>query len=487
MNDPAAAKVAGAWVDFSPRKMCAFRREHGVRTFAARVVGLLLGLLALAAPGFAHAARFDANGFHFASNRLYVDESAGDAVITVDRSDTRKAAQVRYITIGLTAQAPFDYQPVKSMLSFDAGQSSASFKVPIVDHGIEGMPLTISLSLFGPSPIGMGEPSHAVLTILNNDPVMNLDPADPLGLPDATVRTDPLAGARFYVDPASEAAKAARRYPQLAVIASQPGAGRFGAFSYPNAQVSVAHYLARAAVQDPGAIPMLTTYRLVDGHCGHWADTPSDQLAYHNFIERFARGIGSYRAVLFLEQDALITTGCLSRRGVAVRMAELRDAISILTAECPHLVIYLDAGAADALSVRAAARLLRRAGVAKIQGFFLDATHFDWTSREIRYGDRISRRIGGKHFVVSTGESGRGPLVPHDRVLHGNEVLCNPPGRGLGPKPTSDTGYRRVDAFAWLDNPGGSSGACVPGAPPGGVYWPQYALMLVRNADFAAR
>ena len=50
----------------------------------------------------------------------------------------------------------------------------------------------------------------------------------------------------------------------------------------------------------------------------------------------------------------------------------------------------------------------------------------------------------------------------------GNEVLCNPPGRGLGPKPTTDTGFPNVDAFAWLDNPGGSSGACVPGAPPAG-------------------
>jgi endoglucanase len=467
--------------------MGAFPRERRVCTFAARVVGLLLGLLALAAPGVAHAARFDASGFHFSSNRLYVDENAGDAVITVQRSNTRQAAQVRYITIGLTAQSPFDYRPVKAMLSFGAGQSSASFRVPIVDHGIAGMPLTISLSLFGPSPIGMGEPRHAVLTILNNDPVTDLNPTDPLDLPNATVRSDPLTGARFYVDPDSEAAKAARRYPRLAVIASQPGAGRFGAFSYPDAKISVAHYLARAAVQEPGTIPMLTTYRLVDGHCGHWADPPSDQLTYHNFMEGFARGVGSYRAVLFLEQDALITAGCLSRHGVAVRMAELRDAINILTADCPHLVIYLDAGAADALPVRTAARLLRRAGVAKIQGFFLDATHFDWTSREIRYGDRISRRIGGKHFVVSTGESGRGPLVPHNRVLHGNEVLCNPPGRGLGPKPTSDTGYRRVDAFAWLDNPGGSSGACVPGAPPGGVYWPQYALALVKNADFAIR
>jgi endoglucanase len=240
-------------------------------------------------------------------------------------------------------------------------------------------------------------------------------------------------------------------------------------------------------VTQPGTVPMLTTYRIVDGHCGHWADPPADVLSYENFINGFAQGIGSYRAVLFLEQDSLITTGCLSRHGLAVRLAELNYAIDTLRADCPHLVIYLDAGAADAVPYRPMASLLKRAGIAKIQGFFLDATHFDWTSKEINYGEKISRLTGGKHFVVSTGESGRGPLIPKDRVHHGNEVLCNPPGRGLGPTPTTATGYPNVDAFAWLDNPGGSSGACRPGAPPAGHYWPAYALMLVRNADFRVR
>lgn len=449
------------------------------------LMSLLVAMLSLAAPAGAGAAPFFRDGFHFTAPRLFVNESAGEAVVTVVRTDARQPAQVRYITIGMTAEAPYDYVPVKAMLSFAAGQSSASFEVPIVNHGVEGLPKTIAVSLFGPSPIGMGAPSHAVLTILNNDPVTDLDPTDPLGLPDASVSTDPLTGATFYVDPQSEAADAARRYPQLQVIADQPGAGRFGSFSYPNATVSVSRYLARAQVQQPGAIPLLTTYRLVDGHCGHWSDPASAQLAYHNFIEGLARGIGSYRAVLFLEQDSLITVGCLTRQGVAVRMRELNDAINILRADCPHLVIYLDAGASDALTARRVAKLLLRAGVSKIQGFFLDATHFEWTSTEIRYGEQISRLTGGKHFVVSTGESGRGPLVPRDRVHNGNEVLCNPPGRGLGPKPTTDTGYPNVDAFAWLDNPGGSSGQCVPGAPPSGVYWPQYALMLVHNADFS--
>ncbi len=94
---------------------------------------------------------------------------------------------------------------------------------------------------------------------------------------------------------------------------------------------------------------------------------------------------------------------------------------------------------------------------------------------------------GGKHFVVNTAENGRGPLVPRNRVRYGNEILCNPPGRGLGPKPTFNTGYRNVDAFAWIANPGKSGGSCRPGAPPTGIFWPKLALELARNADFRVR
>jgi endoglucanase len=63
------------------------------------------------------------------------------------------------------------------------------------------------------------------------------------------------------------------------------------------------------------------------------------------------------------------------------------------------------------------------------------------------------------------------------------EVLCNPPGRGLGPW-TTTTGYRWADAFFWMSTPGSSGGACRPGAPPTATYWPAYAVMLVRNADY---
>lgn len=451
------------------------------------LIWLLLCAAAIAPARAARAAGPVAGGYRFSSPSYTVDERAGTATVTVVRSDTAAAAAVGYDTAGLTAQAPYDFARVGGTLSFAPRQASATFQIPIVDHGVDGMSKTIRISLTGGSAAGLSSPSTATLSILDDDPVVPADPSDPLGLAAATTRLDPLTGAHFFVDPHSEAARAARGNASISAIAGQPGVARFGSFSYPNAGVAVSRYLARAAVEQPGTIPMLTTYRVVDGHCGGWSDPPADVRSYENFINGFAQGLGSYRAVLFLEQDSLITIGCLSPRGVAVRMQELNYAIRTLTALCPHVIIYLDAGAADAVPARQMAQLLTDAGVSRIQGFFLDATHFDWPLKEVQYGEQLSRLTGGAHFVVSTGESGQGPLIPRDRATHGNEVLCNPSGRGLGPKPTTDTGFPGVDAFEWLDNPGGSSGACVPGAPAAGVYWPAYALMLIRNANYAIR
>jgi endoglucanase len=467
-----------------------------------RLIFLPLTLFcSLLAPAGAHAdAAQDPAGFHLDSSSLYVHENAGQAVITISRSDTSKDAQIRYITLGdgvpcgpsqCTAVDPTDFSSVKGMLDFPVGVASETFSVPVVDHGVQTVPKTIQVSLFGPSPIGLASPSKAVLTILNDDPAPVRDPNNPLGLSVAPTGGNPLSGATFFVDPESEPAHAAKQDPTLGVIARQPGTARFGKFSFgsngvPDIQTAVSRYLARAAVTTPGSVPLLATYRILHGLCGHASDSPADVASYHDFIEGFAQGIGSYRAVLFLEMDSLITMPCLSRHGQAVREQELRDAINILTATCPHLVIYLDSGAADALHARDAARFLRASGVAKIQGFFLNATHFDWTKNEIRYGEQISRMTGGKHFVVNTGENGLGPKRPRDIVHQGMEVLCNPPA-GLGPLPTANTGFRNVDMFAWTSNPGESGGACVPGAPPTGQYWPAYAKMLVRRADFKVR
>lgn len=225
---------------------------------------------------------------------------------------------------------------------------------------------------------------------------------------------------------------------------------------------NVRKFLCRVRADEPGTVPTASVYRIKHEKCGNQADGRGEQSAYRHWMDAFARGVGRTPMVLFYEFDSLISVRCLSHHGLDARIAELRYGIKKLSA-LPHTVVYIDAGAADALSVRTVARLLNRVGIRSIQGFFLNSTHFDWTSSEVAYGQKVLRLVHGKHFVVSTAVNGQGPLRPRNRVRDGNEVLCNPSGRGLGPRPTTKTTSNVADGFLWIGDPGLSGGRCHAG------------------------
>jgi endoglucanase len=166
----------------------------------------------------------------------------------------------------------------------------------------------------------------------------------------------------------------------LHLIAREPEVHRFGNW-VPRKEIGiqVSRCLEQASIQEPGTVPEFATYWLNWHHCGHAADPGWRVRAWHAWIRNLAAGVSGYRAVVFLEMDGLITTGCLSHHGLEIRLAELRYATSVLS-RLPRVVAYVDAGAADAIGASRMARLLRGAGVTKIQGFFLNSTHFDWTS-----------------------------------------------------------------------------------------------------------
>jgi endoglucanase len=456
-------------------------------------------LAALALLAFALPAAASAGTIQLSSSSYTVRKGEGDAVITITRTDASRPGQIRYGAWHVTAQPNIDYRPVGGRIDFAAGQDTATFDVPIIDDGYPKGPVTVRVGLYGAYPDQLGDPNRAILTILDANPTTGLrDAANPLELtPPPLPGGDPLHGARFYVDrkwgiASVEAHSVGHSEPgvakMLGAIASQPESKRFGTWNS-DPRYAVGSFLSRAHHDDPGAVPLLATYRLKHLACGGVSDSPADVAGYKSWYQGFAQGIGNARAVVFLEIDALITTGCLSHQGLQARIDEVHSAITSLAA-LPHAVVYVDAGAADALRSWTAASLLRRVGVSQIQGFFTNSTHYDRTSREIKYGEAVVRRLGGTpHFVINTAVNGRGPLVPHNRVANGNEVRCNPPGRGLGPRPTGSVParYRNLDGLFWIGNPGRSSGTCGRGDPPTGAFFLSYALMLIRNADYRIR
>ncbi|MGI8864592.1 MAG: glycoside hydrolase family 6 protein [Solirubrobacteraceae bacterium] len=421
-------------------------------------------------------------------------ENQGYLTITILRTgDLLGTEHVGYGVKQQDARDGIDFNAIpNTMITMAPGEVLHTFQVRIIDMGINATPVHALVYLYTAWPAPKGANTNAPVTILHDDPLQPRDVSNPLGVP-APSNGNLLAGAKLYVDPASPSAQAKQHYARskpgwaamLGRIASAPGAHRFWMWNLgPNVQGQVAHYLQNTQITEPGTTVMLSSYNLVHDVCGSTA-TPAVQSRYDNYMDQTAAGIGNFHVVYLLEIDSLITTPCLSPAQLAIRLAELRYAVTALERD-PHVLVYIDAGAADAVPAARIARLLSGAGIAQAQGFFLNATHFDWTQTELTYGRDISRRLGGSHFIINTGESGRGPLVPANRVRNGNEVLCNPPGRGLGPLSVNrqtavQTGYPGADGFLWFDNPGNSGGQCVPGAPPTAQFWPAYAVMLAQN------
>jgi endoglucanase len=246
-------------------------------------------------------------------------------------------------------------------------------------------------------------------------------------------------------------------------------------------------------------------------------------------------------------------TGTIS----AARIADINYAVDALEAK-PAVSVYLDAGHSQWHSVGDMAARLIQAGVARAQGFFLNVSNFQPTDQIDQYGTWISKciwfategpswaaghtdwcasqyysgaapndglpgdsvsptdpstwhwtdlwfdqNVGTPpadqltHFVADTSRNGQGAWTPPAGKYTGDpQNWCNPPGRGVGARPTAATGVALVDAYLFVKTIGESDGQCnrsIPGGtvdpeygivdPAAGVWWPDQAHTLARNAN----
>jgi endoglucanase len=288
----------------------------------------------------------------------------------------------------------------------------------------------------------------------------------------------PLAGARLWVDPDSNAHRQASAWrlsrpadaAQMDKIAAQSQADWFGGWV---SDVTAAVDRRVSAAAAAGAVPTLVAYDIPQRDCGSYsAGGASSADAYKTWIRAFAAGIGDRRAIVMLEPDALAGLDCLSAADRDRRLALLRDAVAVLTAH-PRVSVYLDGGHPRWQPASEMARRLAGAGVADAQGFALNVSNFVSTSENVTYGRTISAAIGNKHFVVDTSRNGLGPAP--------DGAWCNPPGRALGDRPGAATPPQ--DANLWIKRPGESDGPCA-GGPAAGAWWPDYALGLAQRAAY---
>ena len=287
----------------------------------------------------------------------------------------------------------------------------------------------------------------------------------------------------------------------------------------------------------------------------------TNKKEYLAWIDAFAEGIGRDRAVVILEPDGLGIIPYYDPIGdppmewcqppeanpdtaASDRFVMLNAAVDRLN-EQPNTKVYLDGTHSAWLSVGDAAHRLVQAGVERTDGFFVNVSNYQLTKHLVKYGTWVSRCIafannpedGGwrlghyewcgsqyfpadpndfstwhltdewyeanlgsavptTHFVVDTSRNGRGPWTPSTDYPDPQD-WCNPPGRGVGPRPTAKTDNPLIDAYLWVKIPGESDGECTRGLgeagttvdpewdridPPAGKWFPEQALQLAKLA-----
>jgi Glycosyl hydrolases family 6 len=296
------------------------------------------------------------------------------------------------------------------------------------------------------------------------------------------LQSGPLA-AKLASDPALLASPVA----ELSKIASEPEAQRFSIYSGGGGPGAIFKQVQKIfctnMTADPGSIPIINTYFLHPalGSCPTPAKVLADAPTFKRQIDEMAAATDRRPAVYLLELDAIGSSSCVTSHGAMPQWeALLRYEINAMQS-LPHTVVYVEGGYSDSNSASYTAKILNAIGVNTIRGFFTNDTHENWTINEVRWATQISKLTHGAHFIVNTAQNGHGPLLNPHPVTQGVENLCNPPGRGIGIRDTTNTGFRFADAFIWTHPPGNSSGC--GGGPPGGVFWTQRAIQLATNAN----
>lgn len=285
------------------------------------------------------------------------------------------------------------------------------------------------------------------------------------------------AGAKFYVNPNSNARKTANEWrstrpadaDQMDKIASRSQARWFNEWV---GDIHTAVSGAMSAAESQGALPVLVAYNIPDRDCGGLSGGGGASAdGYRTWITSFANAISGRKAAVVLEPDALSNMGCLSAERQETRLELIRYAVAALKGK--GATVYIDAGHPAWLSATEIARRLKLADIQRADGFALNVSNFIATSINTSYGEQVSALVDGKHFVIDVSRNGLG-ATPDNQ-------WCNPPGRALGTAPTGNTGHPLVDAYLWIKVPGESDGAC-NGAPAAGKWWPEYALGLAQRA-----
>lgn len=318
----------------------------------------------------------------------------------------------------------------------------------------------------------------AVLNTVTPSPTTPLTQAAPTA-PIATQNITPTVVSHLYVDPNSVAKQQADAWrssrpadaAQMDKIAAQAGAKWFGGWNT-NVTSDVNAYVSAATAQS--SIPVLVAYNIPQRDCGGYSAGGTTPDGYITWMKSMVAGIAGRPAIVVVEPDSVANLDCLSIADQATRLSLLSQAVTLLKGS-PGTKVYLDAGHPSWKPASVIAPRLQSADISAADGFTLNVSNFYSNADNLTFGQQVSALTSGKHFVIDTSRNGNGPTS--------DSQWCNPAGRALGTRPTTQTDITAVDAYLWIKAPGESDGNC-NGGPSAGTWWADYALGLAQRANY---
>jgi hypothetical protein len=131
------------------------------------------------------------------SAALQVDETAGQAAITITRGATNAASSVTLTTADGTAKAGSDYSPVNTVVSFAPDETSKTVGIPILNDSVQEKSETFTATLSGAVGGALTGARTATVTIDQPPPAQTVTPPTtptPTPTPTPTIDVTPPAG-----------------------------------------------------------------------------------------------------------------------------------------------------------------------------------------------------------------------------------------------------------------------------------------------------
>jgi len=260
--------------------------------------------------------------------------------------------------------------------------------------------------------------------------------------------------------------------------ALQPLMYWFGSWNQDSLAGDVAQQYIQAQTNgDPDVLSQMAIFRADpwEGASCKEVPTPLQVASYKDWINNWARGIGSSRVAMDLQPDVPFLNCTPDHSQVPAE--ELNYAAQVFSA-LPHTTVYIDAGASDWQSVASVVSLLREAGVQYTRGFALGATHYDSTAHELVYGQKVVRALAangipGMHFIINTAQNGKPFTTQQYPAEFKHQTPCaskqsahcetlgippttdvagNPKADGLSPHQAA-IAAKLCDAYLWFGRP----------------------------------